>query len=1075
MKHSVCVRHAETSGQLIIVFITVLAIVAYIQAGVVTVWGEEHDDLWVPIRKSDSVIGYKFVTLRDTINDFYNSLPDHSSSIASDRYLNTVDLSTTDLLWIIYRDEPYTEAELSTMADFIAGGGRIAFFGPYPDSDENVHRKANANVNTALNYLGSGIEILASYRPFSYDSKFLGTPVSSVPTDTLLVMLHVIKDTAGMITSHPLTTGVNKVFVALPVYMAVSGNAVALMFDPFTYLPAMAYEDIGPGSVFVVADLYMWIKHFQTPSDDYGNHRLFENLLTVKTSSKPPLADAGPDRTVASGASCDATVTLDGSGSTDPDGGGISSYTWHLPSGDSLTDATPAVTLPVGVHHIVLAVVDDEGAGDTDTVTITVVNRPPELGICSDATISNGDIFRLRVTATDSDGTVPRIFVSGLPDGAVFTDSGNGAGLLSWQADCIGGCTHTITLSAADCSDTAGESFVLTVRDNIGKMPVVRNAACFADNGRGSVDRLEIRYTQNLADENIPDSIRVCWPDNSQCRTVRKSSIVREPADATHLTITLPEPFPEGITRCPGSNGNTGLAWHTDPSSSDVFTLPFSPADSVGPLIAGAMLIERLTSGDDTLVIDFTEQVDFETVRGGSLTLLKKDGNGKITEVPLTVSTTYPDTNGHSIAAIVPFTGGLLSPEAGDSLRIRSDGPVTDNFGNRAHPLNRPVVLTTRRSAPDILHAVYEDRNADGMVDTVRIVFNKTVALDSVKIRIEWNGSSETASLQQYRRVGTGSSVDTIDVCIATLFAADVLKDRTSGSMYIAVQFGDHTMDTAKKGIAGDGAAPVLTAVRYHFGEYLNEAFSAPDTVYVKFSELLKRTPQSARPLLFQRTDGEDYIISLKNPATVSLETAGNTGRELYYRFLVAQRSDDVIPAAGDLSWINTDIGDDIIDMSENIQTDDMNRRVPLHITYPQISLDIRVGPNPFIPVEELVTIFIKPNGNVAAAAEYRVCAFFYDKIGNIVKRFPEDMMKTETFETQVNKLNGKVVRDGATFYLVTKESSRIWWDGTNRNGRLVANGTYLAVPRIFYTTAGGETAEFPGRRFPVGVKRCKR
>jgi hypothetical protein len=83
-----------------------------------------------------------------------------------------------------------------------------------------------------------------------------------------------------------------------------------------------------------------------------------------------PVANAGLDQSVATAGSS-ATVTLDGSGSSDPDLDALT-YTW-IEGGKVLARvARPAVTLAVGTHIIVLAVSDPRGARATDTVVVTV-------------------------------------------------------------------------------------------------------------------------------------------------------------------------------------------------------------------------------------------------------------------------------------------------------------------------------------------------------------------------------------------------------------------------------------------------------------------------------------------------------------------------------------------------------------------------------------------------------------------------------------------------------------------------------------------------------------------------------
>jgi WD40 repeat protein len=89
-------------------------------------------------------------------------------------------------------------------------------------------------------------------------------------------------------------------------------------------------------------------------------------------SNEPPVADAGADQVVIAAADGIATVTLDGSGSYDPDGF-IEGYIWGPEDSSFVTfGVNPTVTLDVGVHVITLIVTDDIGASDSDQVTITV-------------------------------------------------------------------------------------------------------------------------------------------------------------------------------------------------------------------------------------------------------------------------------------------------------------------------------------------------------------------------------------------------------------------------------------------------------------------------------------------------------------------------------------------------------------------------------------------------------------------------------------------------------------------------------------------------------------------------------
>jgi hypothetical protein len=99
----------------------------------------------------------------------------------------------------------------------------------------------------------------------------------------------------------------------------------------------------------------------------------------LATSNRPPVADAGGNRTVSANASCQAQVVLDGSGSSDPDGDTLT-YAWSGSFGTA-RGVAPTITLPLGASTITLVVSDGNGGSDSATVTITVVDTtPPAIG-----------------------------------------------------------------------------------------------------------------------------------------------------------------------------------------------------------------------------------------------------------------------------------------------------------------------------------------------------------------------------------------------------------------------------------------------------------------------------------------------------------------------------------------------------------------------------------------------------------------------------------------------------------------------------------------------------------------------
>ena len=74
-----------------------------------------------------------------------------------------------------------------------------------------------------------------------------------------------------------------------------------------------------------------------------------------------------------------------------------------------------------GSHSVTFSVTDGEDS-DSETIEITVsdVNRAPELGAIGDQTVSEGSSLSFTVSATDADGDTLTYSASGLPAGASF-------------------------------------------------------------------------------------------------------------------------------------------------------------------------------------------------------------------------------------------------------------------------------------------------------------------------------------------------------------------------------------------------------------------------------------------------------------------------------------------------------------------------------------------------------------------------------------------------------------------------------------------------------------------------------
>jgi hypothetical protein len=96
--------------------------------------------------------------------------------------------------------------------------------------------------------------------------------------------------------------------------------------------------------------------------------------LVLIAANKPPTANAGANVTTECAGPGGASVTLDGSASSDPDGDTLS-YEWRDAASAVVgTVAAVTLTVPLGSHTFTLQVSDGFGGVDSDTVTVDVVD-----------------------------------------------------------------------------------------------------------------------------------------------------------------------------------------------------------------------------------------------------------------------------------------------------------------------------------------------------------------------------------------------------------------------------------------------------------------------------------------------------------------------------------------------------------------------------------------------------------------------------------------------------------------------------------------------------------------------------
>ena len=189
---------------------------------------------------------------------------------------------------------------------------------------------------------------------------------------------------------------------------AIASPLVCISDAPAFALPQSNPHDVILGTNFFEQTQILW----NGPGDKIG---MFQGVAL----NGPPIADAGEDQTVECTSSLGTSVTLDGTGSYDPDGDTLS-YLWTGVFGTEI-GPTPNVTVPLGANSVTLSVDDGNGATDTDSVEVTVVDTTAPTvdagpNVTLEATSPDGAPFDVstQVTASDTCGPVG-LFESPVP------------------------------------------------------------------------------------------------------------------------------------------------------------------------------------------------------------------------------------------------------------------------------------------------------------------------------------------------------------------------------------------------------------------------------------------------------------------------------------------------------------------------------------------------------------------------------------------------------------------------------------------------------------------------------------
>ena len=239
-----------------------------------------------------------------------------------------------------------------------------------------------------------------------------------------------------------------------------------------------------------------------------------------------PVANAGPDQSVQVG----ALVTLDGTGSTDPNGD-LLSFEWSIlsaPAGSTATLSNPAISNPTftvdkaGSYTVQLRVRDGTGLSSTDAVTISTINSRPTADAGPDQTVPVGTLVTLDGRGSfDADGNALTYQWSlTTPGGSGAVLSNPTAAQPTFVVDVSGTYTATLIVSDGALSSAADSVAVSTANSapvaNAGPNLSVNVGATAVVNGSASsdVDGDVLSYSWSLASRPAGSTATLATPTN---------------------------------------------------------------------------------------------------------------------------------------------------------------------------------------------------------------------------------------------------------------------------------------------------------------------------------------------------------------------------------------------------------------------------------------------------------------------------------------------------------------------------------------------------------------------------------
>ncbi|MDG5815927.1 hypothetical protein QA601_12620 [Chitinispirillales bacterium ANBcel5] len=569
----------------------------------------------------------------------------------------------------------------------------------------------------------------------------------------------------------------------------------------------------------------------------------------------------------------------------------------------------------------------------------------------------------------------------------------------------------------------SGDSLIIIYRNPVLPLDTIRTALPIVP--QRDLEVKEAYYLDTKGDGH-PDVIKIIQSTErlnaQECSLIVESLSLRTDRNITIESVTSdPDGFLVNIT----SNDSvpfTGLypgerlfVSRTEMPSGGFFPhTEVAIADSMAPVIVEAIYYD-VEGATDTLVVTFSEHI--EDIDTEQPFVFEQNAQQYIQHVK------QREREGKTVTFTVLSSVAALSPQAGDSVRINTESPVSDTIENlQRNPMNRNVMLDYRiyHSA---VNAYYYDQSRDGFIDLISITTDRK--LDSLTLQDfissitlpahrEFSFSDEDVVLTdsgftikvKQGDVEPQTGVDSKDVL-------SVAELRTERGVIIS---------EANISIK-DRMAPIITDALFIPSDDDDEL---KDTLVLQFSEEVE-TSFSLSPFTFFDSEGEQYTMDLK------FEYKNSEGG---YVFSVIEIIGTPFPALSDS--ITIDPSSNITDRAQNVQ-DSSSRISPLTVQPHPQDFRLLVYPNPFFPgksdIPESVrqnyglnnrngiVAIVEPLSRASIVSGIKAQFTVYDALGNVV-----------------DKGEGTVGTENRVYHI---------WNARRNNRQSVGTGTYLIIVEI--------------------------